>query len=637
MKPCGHPKRGEQRTKPTMIQSRPVIARESWRSPRHALSNRCVRAGTMAAMAVPPPSAAQERAGSAAAARARGRGGRVRARDGRRRRPRGPDEREVVERFARAWERGDYGAMYAELTDAAPRARPARRASRAATGRRPTTATVVSVRAAAAGAPARRRRRRARHGAHARVRHDPRTCCGCRSAPRTTAPRIAWAPATHVPGPARRRAPAARHEPPPRAPTCSPATARRWPRARRGPPRSASPARSPAQLGPDPARARRASCAAPACPPDAQVGIDRARARLRRRGSAGTPGGMLLAGGRGSARARPAARPDVRTSIDARDPARGGRRARRPLRRRSRCMRPRDGEVLALAGVAFSGAPAAGLDVQDRHAGRRAGGEGRQAPTRRYPGADARRSTASSWRTPTARRAAARCATPSRDSCNSVFAPLGAKLGRRAARRDGRALRLQPAPPASPAPRRARSRPRRRSATTWRSARRRSARAACRPPRSRWRVAATIGDAAARPRRRCARRGRQRCDARHARAPRARSPADDRGRRATAPARRGDPRRARRGQDRHRRAQEHAAARVPDDAAGADGDRRRGAAGRLPPGDDPSDTDAWFSAFAPAGLPRVAWCVLVVGAGAGGDTAAPIAKSVLEAGLKSRR
>jgi cell division protein FtsI/penicillin-binding protein 2 len=48
---------------------------------------------------------------------------------------------------------------------------------------------------------------------------------------------------------------------------------------------------------------------------------------------------------------------------------------------------------------------------------------------------------------------------------------------------------------------------------------------------------------------------------------------------------------------------------------------------------DPSDTDAWFSAFAPAGNPKVAVGVLVVGAGAGGDTAAPIAKSVMQAAL----
>lgn len=51
---------------------------------------------------------------------------------------------------------------------------------------------------------------------------------------------------------------------------------------------------------------------------------------------------------------------------------------------------------------------------------------------------------------------------------------------------------------------------------------------------------------------------------------------------------------------------------------------------------DTTDTDAWFAAFAPAGpnaTPRVAVGVLVVQAGSGGDTAAPIAREVLRAGL----
>jgi penicillin-binding protein A len=52
---------------------------------------------------------------------------------------------------------------------------------------------------------------------------------------------------------------------------------------------------------------------------------------------------------------------------------------------------------------------------------------------------------------------------------------------------------------------------------------------------------------------------------------------------------------------------------------------------------DPSDTDAWFSAYAPAGQPRVAVGVLLVEAGAGGDTAAPVAKQVLVAGLRATR
>jgi cell division protein FtsI/penicillin-binding protein 2 len=52
---------------------------------------------------------------------------------------------------------------------------------------------------------------------------------------------------------------------------------------------------------------------------------------------------------------------------------------------------------------------------------------------------------------------------------------------------------------------------------------------------------------------------------------------------------------------------------------------------------DTTDTDAWFAAYAPAGSghPRVAVGVLLVGAGAGGDTAAPAARQVLLAGLKN--
>ena len=52
-----------------------------------------------------------------------------------------------------------------------------------------------------------------------------------------------------------------------------------------------------------------------------------------------------------------------------------------------------------------------------------------------------------------------------------------------------------------------------------------------------------------------------------------------------------------------------------------------------PPVDDVTDTDAWFAAYAPARRPRVAVGVLLVGQGAGGDTAAPVARTVLEAAL----
>jgi peptidoglycan glycosyltransferase len=48
---------------------------------------------------------------------------------------------------------------------------------------------------------------------------------------------------------------------------------------------------------------------------------------------------------------------------------------------------------------------------------------------------------------------------------------------------------------------------------------------------------------------------------------------------------------------------------------------------------DPKNTDAWFVAFAPAGKPRYVVGVMLVGAGAGGAAAAPIARRVLQSAL----
>jgi len=52
--------------------------------------------------------------------------------------------------------------------------------------------------------------------------------------------------------------------------------------------------------------------------------------------------------------------------------------------------------------------------------------------------------------------------------------------------------------------------------------------------------------------------------------------------------------------------------------------------------EDITDTDAWFTAFAPLREPKVAVCVLLVGQGAGGATAAPAAQTVIQAALTSR-
>jgi hypothetical protein len=50
-------------------------------------------------------------------------------------------------------------------------------------------------------------------------------------------------------------------------------------------------------------------------------------------------------------------------------------------------------------------------------------------------------------------------------------------------------------------------------------------------------------------------------------------------------------------------------------------------------GPDPSNTDAWFTAYAPVADPKIAVGVMFVRAGSGGATAAPAARVVLEAGI----
>ena len=51
--------------------------------------------------------------------------------------------------------------------------------------------------------------------------------------------------------------------------------------------------------------------------------------------------------------------------------------------------------------------------------------------------------------------------------------------------------------------------------------------------------------------------------------------------------------------------------------------------GTLPP--DPTNTDAWFTSYAPAAHPKIVVAVMLVRAGAGGATAAPAARVVLDA------
>jgi penicillin-binding protein A len=60
---------------------------------------------------------------------------------------------------------------------------------------------------------------------------------------------------------------------------------------------------------------------------------------------------------------------------------------------------------------------------------------------------------------------------------------------------------------------------------------------------------------------------------------------------------------------------------------------KTGTAELRPNSSDPKDADAWFVAFAPADRPRFAVAVMLVGAGFGGTAAAPVARETLEAAL----
>jgi len=62
-------------------------------------------------------------------------------------------------------------------------------------------------------------------------------------------------------------------------------------------------------------------------------------------------------------------------------------------------------------------------------------------------------------------------------------------------------------------------------------------------------------------------------------------------------------------------------------------DPQPGASPTPQPEEDKTDTDAWFVAFAPYRHPKIAVAVLLVGQGAGGETAAPAARTVIEAAL----
>jgi peptidoglycan glycosyltransferase len=161
-------------------------------------------------------------------------------------------------------------------------------------------------------------------------------------------------------------------------------------------------------------------------PPDARVGVSGLE-RVFQRELAGQPGGTLLAGGRVVARTQPRPGTDVRTTID----PKLERAAIAALAGRYggvAAIDPRSGEVLALAGVAFSALQPPGstfkivtlTGVLESHVA-----NARSS----FPVTDAATLSGVRLENANGEYCGGTLVEAFAESCNSVFAPLGAKLG----------------------------------------------------------------------------------------------------------------------------------------------------------------------------------------------------------------
>jgi cell division protein FtsI/penicillin-binding protein 2 len=535
-----------------------------------------------------------------------------------------PPAQARADRFAAAWARNDYPAMYAELTDAARRATPLRKFI-AAYKEAAATATTVSLRPGKAGEP--------RDG----VVRVPMTVTTRAFGPVQTklrlpfsgtddAARIDWARNLAFPG-LRRGEKLVRHMQLPRRADLL---------ARDGTPLAQGPGRTSSvsvgaiassivgELGPVPVE-RLAQLRALGYPDDAQVGTSGLERVFDER-LAGRPGGVLRAGQRtlASSIARPA--PPVRTSIDpdvqsAAVEAKGARIGGVAV------VRPRTGEILALSGVAFSGLQPPGSTfkiitltgvLQARIAG----------PNSTFPAVTKATIEGVDLENANGETCGGSLLAAFAQSCNSVFAPLGAKLGAARLVKAAEAFGFNsdlgiPGAATSMIPPAGEIGDNLAVASSAIGQGRVQATALQMAL-----VAATIAGHGKRPKLTLERRTRTRrvqvIDAATARQV---------GRFMEAVVKQGTG-----------TAAQISGVRV----AGKTGTAELRATTQdacLPspevpecppvPPNDPTDTDAWFAAYAPAARPRIAVGVLLVGAGAGGDTAAPVAKQVLVAALKA--
>jgi len=531
-----------------------------------------------------------------------------------------PAEQARAERYVTAWARGDLPAMHSELTTADRRAMPLSRfiaAHRSAAA----TATAVAVRAGVASEP--------RDGVVSvpmtvatRVFGRVRATLRLPFAGEGDDARIDWSRRLAFPGVDRGERLTRRVRLPRRAAILASdgTPLARGARAAAGAEVASS---IVGELGPIPAE-RAERLRALGFPGDAQVGVSGLERVFDER-LAGRPGGELRAGDRVLARSVPRPATAVRTSIDL-DVQRAAVQAKAAYLGGVAALRPDTGEILALAGVAFSGLQPPGSTfkiitlagvLQARLAG----------PQSTYPVETAATIEGVRLENANGESCGGSLRASFAHSCNSVFAPLGARLGAERLVQAAEAFGFNEHPGIP------------------------GAATSTIPPADEIGDDLAVGSSAI---------GQGRVQATALQMAWVAATIAARGRRPELTLERG-------ARPRSRQAIPASTARLvgrymeavvregTGTAARIEGVRVAGKTGTAelrdtsrpscapgadcpaPAPDDPTDTDAWFAAYAPASAPRVAVGVLLVEAGAGGTTAAPVARDVLVAGLRATR